>query len=343
MKTYKYFIVALCAIIACSCLDGHHKKRLGDNDKFSHHEDMHEEIEMLDTEVTTVTKGEVIYEGNSNITWDITAEETTTEGLFIITFNGTIKSGYHGYGMADYSAPYFEFDNAEIVGDIIEPITPVEQPDEFGGTSYIYYDNATYIQTIKASPGKQVTGYINATICTNDSSQCTCNLATFTIQMPGKATKKLKEKNTLVDTNDIKYSDFLYLPYQLKGHFDLEEAVEDAKAQNKPIFVDVTGHACNNCREMETKVWGSEKVLPMLQNDFIICALYVDDKTKVDGGERLGSKNIKLAQERWGVNAQPGYILLSPDGKTVLAGPRGYDTDIDAFVEFLNQGKNGVK
>ena len=332
MKTYKYIIVALCAIIACSCLDGHHKKRLGDNGR----------TKRANIEIYAPTKADVSYEGNTNITWDITAEETTTEGLFIITFDGTIKSGYHGYGMADFAAPYFEFDNAEIVGDIIEPITPVEQPDEFGGTSYIYYDNATYIQTIKASPGKQVTGYINATICTNDSSQCTCNLATFTIQMPGKAAKKLKEKNTLVDTNDIKYADFLYLPYQLKGHFDFEEAVEDAMAQNKPIFVDVTGHACNNCREMETMVWSNDRVLPMLREDFVICALYVDDMTKVKGG-RLGSINSAFAQERWGVNAQPGYILLSPDGKTVLAGPRGYDTDIDAFVEFLNQGKNGVK
>ena len=132
-----------------------------------------------------------------------------------------------------------------------------------------------------------------------------------------------------------KYADFLHLPHNLQGHFDLDEAIEDAKAQNKPIFVDVTGHACNNCREMENMVWSDSKVLPMLQNDFVICALYVDDMTKVEGGKRLGSINSKLAQERWGVNAKPAYILLSPDGKKVLAGPRGYDRDIDAFAEFL--------
>ena len=140
-----------------------------------------------------------------------------------------------------------------------------------------------------------------------------------------------------------KYADFLHLPHQLEGHFDFEEAVADAKAQNKPIFVDVTGHACNNCREMETMVWSNGQVLPMLREDFVICALYVDDMTKIEGGQRLGKVNSSFAQERWGVNAQPGYILLSPDGETVLAGPRGYDTDIDAFVEFLNKGKNGVK
>ena len=139
-----------------------------------------------------------------------------------------------------------------------------------------------------------------------------------------------------------KYADFLHLPHQLEGHFDFEEAVADAKKQNKPIFVDVTGHACNNCREMETMVWSHSSVLPMLQKDFVICALYVDDNTKVEGGKRLGSINSKFAQDRWGVNAQPGYILLSPDGETVLAGPRGYDTNIEAFVEFLNTAKNAM-
>jgi thiol:disulfide interchange protein DsbD len=141
---------------------------------------------------------------------------------------------------------------------------------------------------------------------------------------------------------DRKYADFLHLPHSLEGHFDFEEAVADAKKQNKPIFVDVTGHACNNCREMETMVWSHSSVLPMLRNDFVICALYVDDNTKVEGGKRLGSINSKFAQDRWGVNAQPGYILLSPDGETVLAGPRGYNTNIEEFVKFLETAKNAM-
>ena len=138
-----------------------------------------------------------------------------------------------------------------------------------------------------------------------------------------------------------KYADFLHLPHQLDGYFDLEEAKAAAKAENKPIFVDVTGHACNNCREMETMVWSNDQVLPMLREDFIICALYVDDMTKVEGGKRLGALNSKLAQDTWKVNAQPAYILITPEGE-VLAGPRGYNTDIDGFVEFLNEGKNGM-
>ena len=604
-------------------------------------------------------------ESSPNIAWTVTAEEEG-DGIFVITFDGAIAEGYHGYPMTDFSAPIFGFDNAEVVGDVVETLTPEEHGiDELTGEpAFIYEHQAIYVQKIEAKAGQKVVGFINATICTNESNQCTANIVDFTIQMPGKAAvvaaaaeedgastldwgsiitailwgfaalltpcvfpmvpmtvsffvkgsqspargrlralmygifivalyvlpialimaltlfgidvsgdifnfigthwipnliffaifmvfaasffgafeitmpSKLVNKSdegadkgglvgiffmalTLVlvsfsctgpivgnviieatsgSTNfwmpiitmaafaiafalpftllawfpsllknlpksggwlnsvkvvlgfievalglkflmtadqtmhwglldrevylaiwivtfsllglyllgklrfahddevkhvsvfrltlaigvfsfvvymipgmfgaplnaisgyippmtsqdfqingrvenvnaDRKYADFLHLPHQLEGHFDFEEAVADAKKQNKPIFVDVTGHACNNCREMETMVWSHSSVLPMLQKDFVICALYVDDNTKVEGGKRLGSINSKFAQDRWGVNAQPGYILLSPDGETVLAGPRGYDTNIEAFVEFLNTAKNAM-
>ena len=608
------------------------------------------------------TVGEVNYENEgSPIEWVITAEKES-DGVFVVTFDGAIKEGFHGYPMTDFSAPYFEFDNAKTVGDMTEPLTPVEHGiDEMTGQpSLIYYDRAQYVQKIEAKDGQTVTGYVQATICTNDTNQCTSNAATFSIAMPGVAVVEaaaapaaeqesgnldwssiiqailwgfaalltpcvfpmvpmtvsffvkgsqspaqgrfrasmygffivalyvlpiavlvllsnafgtnvagdifnaigthwipnliffvifmvfaasflgafeITLPSSLVNKSDAgadkggligiffmaltlvlvsfsctgpivgsviisstsggvwmpiitmfafavafalpftilawfpsllknlpksggwlnsvkvvlgfievalglkflmtadqtmhwglldretylaiwivvfsllgfyllgklrfahddkvehisvfrlslaigvfsfvvymipglwgaplnaisgyippmstqdyqvngrvenanagrKYADFLHLPHQLEGHFDFEEAVEDAKRQNKPIFVDVTGHACNNCREMETMVWSNDRVLPMLREDFVICALYVDDMTKIEGGKRLGSVNAAFAQERWGVNAQPGYILLSPDGETVLAGPRGYDTDIDKFVEFLNK------
>ena len=599
--------------------------------------------------------------GSPNVEWTITAEDEG-DGIFAITFDGAIKEGYHGYAMLDFSAPMFGFENAEAVGDVVETLAYEEHPDGYGGTSYIYHNQAIYVQKIQAKPGQNVVGYVNATICTNEGNQCTANMVDFTITMPGEAAvvavaeteaeaeatstaapldwssilvaimwgfaalltpcvfpmvpmtvsffikgsqspaqgrfratmygvfivalyvlpiavlvllsnafgtnvagdifnaigthwvpnliffiifmvfaasffgafeitmpSKLVNKSdegadkggllgiffmalTLVlvsfsctgpivgsviisstsggvwmpiitmtafavafalpftllawfpsllknlpksggwlnsvkvvlgfievalglkflmtadqtmhwglldreiylaiwivtftllgfyllgklrfahddkvekisvfrltlaigvfsfvvymipgmfgaPLNGIsgyippmssqdyqvngkvenvnsgrKYADFLHLPHQLEGHFDFEEAVADATAQNKPIFVDVTGHACNNCREMETMVWSNDRVLPLLRDEFVICALYVDDMTKVEGG-RLGSINAAFAQGRWGVNAQPGYILLSPDGETVIAGPRGYDTDIDAFVEFLN-------
>lgn len=605
--------------------------------------------------------GEVVNENEgAPVEWVVTAENEG-DGIYTVTFDATIKEGFHGYPMTDFSAPYFEFDNAEVVGDMTEPLTPVEHGiDELtGGPSYIYYDKALYVQQIKASEGQKVTGFIQATICTNDTNQCTSNPATFSIQLPGsKAVVAAEEDNdtastvlnwssiiqailwgfaalltpcvfpmvpmtvsffvkgsqspaqgrfrafmygffiialyvlpiailvllsnafgtnvagdifnaigthwipnliffvifmvfaasflgafeitlpsSLVNKSDAgadkggllgiffmaltlvlvsfsctgpivgsviisstsggvwmpiitmaafaiafalpftvlawfpsllknlpksggwlnsvkvvlgfievalglkflmtadqtmhwglldretylaiwivvfslmgfyllgklrfahddkvehvsvfrltlaigvfsfvvymipglwgaplnaisgyippmstqdyqvngrvenanagrKYADFLHLPHQLDGHFDFEEAVAEATAKNKPIFVDVTGHACNNCREMETMVWSNDRVLPLLREEFVICALYVDDMTKIEGGKRLGSVNAAFAQERWGVNAQPGYILLSPDGETVLAGPRGYNTDIDEFVNFLNR------
>ena len=602
-------------------------------------------------------------ESSPNIAWTVTAEEEG-DGIFVITFDGAIAEGYHGYPMTDFSAPIFGFDNAELVGDVVETLTPEEHGvDELTGEpSFIYYNQAIYIQKIEAKAGQNVVGFVNATICTNEGNQCTANIVDFTIQMPGVAAEEAGDESSastldwssiitailwgfaalltpcvfpmvpmtvsffvkgsqspargrlralmygifivslyvlpialimgltifgidvsgdifnfigthwipnlifflifmvfaasffgafeitmpskLVNKSDEgadkggligiffmaltlvlvsfsctgpivgnviieatsgstnfwmpiitmaafaiafalpftllawfpsllknlpksggwlnsvkvvlgfievalglkflmtadqtmhwglldrevylaiwivtfslmglyllgklrfahddevkhvsvfrlslaigvfsfvvymipgmfgaplnaisgyippmstqdyrvnghhenvntgrKYADFLHLPHQLEGYFDLEEAMEAAKAENKAIFVDVTGHACNNCREMETMVWSHDQVLPMLRNDFVICALYVDDMTKVEGGKRLGAINSKLAQETWGVNAQPGYIILSPEGE-VLAGPRGYNTDIDGFVEFLNKGKNGVK
>ena len=615
----------------------------------------------------TITAEVVNENAEAPVEWVVTAEDAG-EGIYTVTFDATIKEGFHGYPMTDFSAPIILFDDEtlELVGEMTEPLTPVEHgiDDLTGEPSYIYYDKAIYVQQIKAAAGQNITGFIQATICTNDTNQCTANPATFSFNIPGAAASaevaseeaastqldwssliqailwgfaalltpcvfpmvpmtvsffvkgsqspaqgrfralmygffivalyvlpiailvllsnafgtnvagdifnaigthwipnliffvifmifaasflgafEITLPSSLVNKSDAgadkggligiffmaltlvlvsfsctgpivgsviisstsggvwmpiitmaafalafalpftilawfpsllknlpksggwlnsvkvvlgfievalglkflmtadqtmhwglldrevylaiwivvftlmgfyllgklrfahddevkhvsvfrlslaiavfsfvvymipgmfgaplnaisgyippmstqdyqvngrvenvnagrKYADFLHLPHNLEGHFDFEEAIEEAQKQNKPIFVDVTGHACNNCREMETMVWSDSRVLPMLREDFVICALYVDDMTKVEGGKRLGSINAAFAQKEWSVNAQPAYILLSPDGKTVLAGPRGYNTDIDGFVEFLNKGKNGVK
>ena len=143
--------------------------------------------------------------------------------------------------------------------------------------------------------------------------------------------------------------DFLHLPHKLQGYFTLEEGLAAAKETGKPLFVDVTGHACVNCREMEERVWSDPTVLDMLRNDYIIVALYVDDKHKVaeedwvtdaETGKiykDLGRINSYIARDKFGVNAQPNYILLSPDGEQ-LAPARGYDLSIDGFVTFLQNG-----
>lgn len=141
----------------------------------------------------------------------------------------------------------------------------------------------------------------------------------------------------------------LHLPLGLNGYFDLNEGLEAARKAGKPVFVDVTGHGCVNCREMESRVWSAPQVLDMLKNDFIIVALYTDDKQKLDEKDwvtdaetgkvykDLGRANSYTARTLWNVNAQPNYVLLSPDGE-LLAPVRGYDLSIDGFVEFLKSG-----
>ena len=141
----------------------------------------------------------------------------------------------------------------------------------------------------------------------------------------------------------------LHLPLGLDGYFNLEEGLAAAQKAGKPVFVDVTGHGCVNCREMESRVWSDPTVLGMLKNDFIIVALYTDDKQKLDKEDYvtdaengkvykdLGRANSYLARTQWGVNAQPNYILLSPDGE-MLVPVRGYDLSIDGFVDFLQSG-----
>ena len=84
---------------------------------------------------------------------------------------------------------------------------------------------------------------------------------------------------------EVKYADLFHLAHNLKGYFDYDQALAAAKATNKPIFIDFTGHGCVNCREMEANVWSDPRVKEMLRNDFVICALYVDDKTSLPENE----------------------------------------------------------
>ncbi len=141
----------------------------------------------------------------------------------------------------------------------------------------------------------------------------------------------------------------LHLPLGLQGYFTLEDGLAAAKKAGKPVFVDVTGHGCVNCREMESRVWSDPQVLSMLKNDFVIVALYTDDKQKLDKEDYvtdvetgkvykdLGRANSYIARTLWNVNAQPNYVLLSPDGE-VLVPVRGYDLSIPGFVAFLQSG-----
>jgi len=151
-----------------------------------------------------------------------------------------------------------------------------------------------------------------------------------------------------------KYHEFLDLPHGLEGYFDYDQAVACAKKQNKPIFIDFTGHGCVNCREMEANVWSDPKVLQRLRNNYVILALYVDDKFTLPESEwikstydgkmkkTLGKKDADFQITKFGVNAQPFYVLMNQKGD-VLVQPRAYNLNVDEFVQFLDQGVKNYK
>ncbi|KPK84536.1 MAG: hypothetical protein AMS27_09610 [Bacteroides sp. SM23_62_1] len=146
-----------------------------------------------------------------------------------------------------------------------------------------------------------------------------------------------------------KYSDFLHLPWGLPGYFDYEEGMACAKKEGKPVFLDFKGHACSNCKEMEAKVWSDPDVLRRLRENYVIIALYVDDRTKLpenewitssfDGKEKrtIGKKNMDLQITRFNTNTQPYYVLVDHEGYPLVP-PRGHDLNVQRFVEWLDEG-----
>lgn len=173
-------------------------------------------------------------------------------------------------------------------------------------------------------------------------------LSTQDFVMGGEGSATVESSANTAEQQGRKYSDFLHLPHGLEGFFDLKEAEAYAKEVNKPIFLDFTGHGCVNCREMEMRVWSDPRVLEILKNDYVICALYADDKKVVSESDwvtteagkvlkSLGKINSHYALKTYGVNAQPYYVLQGEDGKPLVE-PRGYNLDVEAFIAFLKAG-----
>lgn len=140
-------------------------------------------------------------------------------------------------------------------------------------------------------------------------------------------------------------SNLISLPQGLVGYDNIEDALAAAKVSGKRVFVDISGHGCVNCREMESRVWSDPQVLALLRDRFVIAALYTDDKTALPESrwittssgkvlKDLGRVNSYIVRERFGVNAQPNYALLDSDGN-LLAPVRGYDLSVQGFIDFL--------
>ena len=148
--------------------------------------------------------------------------------------------------------------------------------------------------------------------------------------------------------SEVKYQNLknFKMPLGLKGFFDYEEALEYSKKVNKPLFLDFTGFACENCRLMEHNVWAKPHILEMLKKDYIIVSLFVDSKYELDQEDwltdngktikQLGLKNLHLQTEKFNNAAQPLYVVID-NQENIISEPIGYCSEED-FYNFLVKG-----
>ena len=130
---------------------------------------------------------------------------------------------------------------------------------------------------------------------------------------------------------------------------DYDQGMAIANREGKPVMLDFSGYGCVNCREMEQSVLADEKVINLIDKDYVLVTLYVDDKTPLaepirvmENGKEVvlrsvGDKWSYLQRSKFGANAQPFYVLLDNAGHP-LTTSRSYDEDVDAYVSFLEEG-----
>jgi len=139
-----------------------------------------------------------------------------------------------------------------------------------------------------------------------------------------------------------KYIDKLHTPFRLPGYFDLQEGRAAAKALNKPVMLDFTGHSCANCRKMEAEVWADPEVLKRIKEDFVLISLYVDEQYTNKAGEKIitvGDKNKDHEIAKFGFNAQPLYMFLDLNGNPLSDIKYGYDSNVQKFINHLETVK----
>ena len=130
---------------------------------------------------------------------------------------------------------------------------------------------------------------------------------------------------------------------------DYDQGMAIARQEGKPVMLDFSGYGCVNCREMEQSVLADEKVMDIINNDYVLVTLYVDDKTPLaepirvlENGKEVvlrsvGDKWSYLQRSKFGANAQPFYVLLDGEGHP-LTTSRSYNEDIEAYINFLEEG-----
>jgi len=150
-----------------------------------------------------------------------------------------------------------------------------------------------------------------------------------------------------------KYADLFHMPHGLTGFYDLEEGLACAAATGKPLLIDFKGHFCSNCKKMEASVWSDPEVLAMLRDEFVIVALYTDDRTRLPESEwytspedgkvkkTIGQQNVDFEIRNFRTNTIPLYVIMDPEGN-VVGNPRGTDLDVQSYLNWLKEGRDAV-
>jgi len=143
-------------------------------------------------------------------------------------------------------------------------------------------------------------------------------------------------------------------PQGLSVFHDYDEALTYAKAVGKPLFIDFTGKACVNCRQMEINVWSDPAVNSIMMNDYVVVALYVDFRKPLPKEEQYVSettgKKIRTIGNKWSdfqisrykINSQPYYVLLDHNEKELVK-PKAYEPNIKAYTNWLKEGLDNFK
>lgn len=155
--------------------------------------------------------------------------------------------------------------------------------------------------------------------------------------------------NRSVQCQEPLHGDILEMPLGLTGYFDYEQGLACAKEQGKPVLLDFKGHACANCKLMEAKVWSDPEVLRRLSEEFVIIALYLDDRTQlpesewitsaIDGKVKktIGKINEDLEISKFRTNAMPLYVITDHEGNPVNT-PMPTNLNVDEYKAWLDDG-----
>ncbi|MDB4925997.1 protein-disulfide reductase DsbD [Mucilaginibacter sp.] len=153
---------------------------------------------------------------------------------------------------------------------------------------------------------------------------------------------------------DVKYASLFHAPLGLHAFFDYAEGMDFARKVHKPVMIDFTGHACVNCRKMESAVWPDKRVFPLINNDYVLIQLYVDDKTELQDNQQyvstfskqkittIGEQNSDLQASVFNSNSQPMYVLLDNTGKLMIPAS-GAEYDAGKYGQFLRDGLEAFK